>query len=282
MQLCTAERSLVFLPLFLALGWALPFKAEDNAHADQLQRRATYSVVAVDGGSAPTSSESQVPTTIFQTITKPAVPITTTVVEVDVSTLPGTTDVIVSVQTIKDTTTVTSYSIVDVKIPPVTVTKVSVVSAVPSTSTTSSIVLPSTTATTSPTTPSSSFSSTTPVISTSYTSTLTSSTSQTTSISTAPVSTFSTTTQSFDNGQWHTSYTHWSNTTATFTSPGATSQAASTFRSMPTTLAGDAAVNSIPIDNSAQAASPLSKKRDLGCLIKEAITNAFRLSQKQS
>ncbi|KAH8808168.1 hypothetical protein F5884DRAFT_791335 [Xylogone sp. PMI_703] len=280
MRLCASKRPLLFLPSLLSVGLALPFKAEDNGQVEHLLRRATYSVVPVDGGSSSTPSDSPVPTTVFQTITKPAVPITTTVIETDVLTLPGTTEVIISVQTIEDTSTaiVTSYSVVDIFTPTVTVTELSVVSPTRSIST-SSIVTPSTTSphglssatTVSVTTSSPKLSVTTPIITTSCTSTLTLGTSSEGSISTPHSSIPSTTSHTFDNGQWHTTYSHWSNTTAT---------AASTFRSMATRVV-DLPPNSIPIDNSVQGSSA-HRGRDLSHSLRAVISNAFGLWKRQS
>ncbi|KUJ07569.1 uncharacterized protein LY89DRAFT_691656 [Mollisia scopiformis] len=227
MRLNTSTSLFVASSLF-CLGSSLPFFPRSVA----LEPRATYSVVPVDGGSAATTdSAGQGEVTIVKTIVQSPTPTTQTVIETD--TLPPTTDIIISTQTVEGskttqtvdvtltpsatpvTVTATEYSVIDISAPttivlPPTATPSQLSTGGSKTATSNTNTIPETTpspikstsSTADSTTPASPPSSST--LETSYTSTFT-----------TPTSPASVSAASYDNGQWHTTYPTWSNGTAT-------------------------------------------------------------------
>ncbi|KAH9214922.1 hypothetical protein DL95DRAFT_389213 [Leptodontidium sp. 2 PMI_412] len=138
MRLNTSTPTLFAVSSLFCFGSSLPFLSQRAPILEPLVRRATYSVVPVDGGPAATddgSSDATIVKTIIQT------PAPVTVVETDNVTLPPVTNVLVSTKIIEGpkstqtvlvtithtpvattaTTTATKYSIIDVSSPPITV-----------------------------------------------------------------------------------------------------------------------------------------------------------------
>ncbi|TAQ87032.1 hypothetical protein B7494_g4649 [Chlorociboria aeruginascens] len=224
---------------------ALPFAPRNR---EPLVRRATYSVVPVDGGSSATTGDGQSgETTIIETVTDS--PIT--------KTIDDSNTVLITITPAQATATVTAtgYTIINVSSPTVTV-EIPVAQAPPSTIAVSASTT-SISESASPSTPTSfstlSTSSTTSTISesTPYTCSTTASTSTSTplrplttiqisnltsysstispltlisssSVAATIPSIISTTTKSYDDGKWHTTYPAWSNSTASMTGPAPT------------------------------------------------------------
>ncbi|PMD48829.1 hypothetical protein L207DRAFT_505862 [Hyaloscypha variabilis F] len=200
MHLYRSTSTLFAVSSLLSLASSLPFK-----FLESLARRATYSVVPVDGGSAASTTAGQGDATIYETIVVTAAPATKTIIDTDytVSTqivqLSGTVEtVLVTVTPPAATVTTTGYSIIDVSASQVTITT----TASPSSSSSATD------------TPSAASSSTTP------------------SPSPAPAITSSsflaTSSHTYDNGQWHTYYPSWNASTTSIISqlPATTSVAA--------------------------------------------------------
>ncbi|KAM3075678.1 hypothetical protein ACMFMG_007809 [Clarireedia jacksonii] len=157
----TSTSALFAWSSFFFLSSGLPFSPRDVVNV----RRATYSVVDVDGGSAKSTSGNAV----VKTVTQTEKPITKTIIETDKTTLPASTNHVVSTQTVKGSdktetivititpssspTTIISYSVVDVTVP-VTIVKTSTATPTPtptpaSTSSSTSPVITSSASTTS-------------------------------------------------------------------------------------------------------------------------------------
>ncbi|KAG4440280.1 hypothetical protein IFR05_004241 [Cadophora sp. M221] len=199
MRLNTSTPTLFAVSSLFCFGSSLPFLSQRAPVLEPLVRRATYSVVPVDGGPAATDDGSP-DATIVKTIIQTPAPVT--IVETDNVTLPPVTNVVVSTKIIEGpkstqtvlvtithtpvattaTTTATKYSIIDVSSPPVTV----VIPAPAASSTPSRTSKPD--AVPTPSTSSSSSSSTEP----SFTAIPTSSTSTSTSISSITIPSTST------------------------------------------------------------------------------------------
>ncbi|PVH78772.1 hypothetical protein DL98DRAFT_238617 [Cadophora sp. DSE1049] len=208
MRLNTSTPTLFAVSSLFCFGSSLPCLSQRAPVLEPLVRRATYSVVPVDGGPAATDDGSP-DATIVKTIIHTPAPVT--IVETDNVTLPPVTNVVVSTKLIEGpkstqtvlvtithspvattaTTTATKYSIIDVSSPPVTV----VIPAPAASSTPSSSSNPTTTSTSSsatvPSKSSSSQTSSTEATSTSTTSTSTSISSLAASTSTPTTSTTS-------------------------------------------------------------------------------------------
>jgi hypothetical protein len=181
----------------LSFGSSLPFH-----FLEPLDRRATYSVVPVDGGSAAsTGGSGQGDATIYKTIiiTATPAPATKTIIETDTA---ENTDYIISTQTVQLSGTVRTI-LVTVTPPAATITKTGY-----------SIIDVSASQVTSTTTASPSSSSTIPTTSASLET-------SSPSIETFP-SSFSTSSHSFDDGQWHTYYPAWNASSTSITSQAAT------------------------------------------------------------
>ncbi|KAK0100126.1 hypothetical protein ONS95_008466 [Cadophora gregata] len=138
MRLNTSTPTLFAVSSLFCFGSSLPFLSQRVPVLVPLVRRATYSVVPVDGGPAATDAGSPQATIVTTIIHTPA-PVT--IVETDNVTLPPVTDIVVSTKIIEGpkttqnivvtitqtsdpttaTTTATEYSIIDVSSPPVTV-----------------------------------------------------------------------------------------------------------------------------------------------------------------
>ncbi|KAG4418587.1 hypothetical protein IFR04_008298 [Cadophora malorum] len=138
MRLNISTPTLFAVSSLFCFGSSLPFLSRRSPVLEPLVRRATYSVVPVDGGPAATKDGSP-EATIVKTIIHTPAPVT--IVETDNVTLPPVTDVVVSTKIIEGpkstqtvlvtvthspvaptaTTTATKYSIIDVSSPPVTV-----------------------------------------------------------------------------------------------------------------------------------------------------------------
>ncbi|KAH8789200.1 hypothetical protein BGZ57DRAFT_878642 [Hyaloscypha finlandica] len=164
----------------LSFGSSLPFH-----FLEPLDRRATYSVVPVDGGSAaPTEGSGQGDATIYRTIivTATPAPATKTIIETDTA---ENIDYIISTQTVQLSGTVRTI-LVTITPPAATITKTGY-----------SIIDVSASQVTSTTTPSPSSSSTIPTTSASL---------ETSSSSIKTFQSSSTSSHSFDDGQWHTYY----------------------------------------------------------------------------
>lgn len=258
----STSRSLFVASTFFCLGSSLPFFPRKN----EINRRATYSVVPVDGGAAATTNTAgQGEVTIVKTIVETPAPATQTIVKTD--TLPPTTDTIISTQTIEGqkttqiiqvtvtptatavTITATEYSVINIGgpttivLPPTTTTspatQVSPASSrsAESSSSTTDKTSPALTTTTSQTSHSTTSSSTT----TSLPAIAVSTTSAPSTLETSYTSTYTyatTSTSAYDNGQWHTTYPPWSNATATLRMASTPVQSTLPF---PTDLAGGVA-----------------------------------------
>jgi hypothetical protein len=218
----------------LSLGSSLPLNG-----LEPLLKRATYSVVPVDGGSnASAGGSGQGDATIYKTIVITQTPETKTIIETNTAKI---TDYIISTQTVQlsgtvqtilvtvttpaATTTTTGYSIIDVSASQVTITT----TASPSSSSTIS-------ATSAP------FETSSSRLEASPSSTETSSSTQMSSsvkTSSYPIATFSSTpttsSQSHDNGQWHTYYPAW-NASSTLVTSHATASISVEATTTPTSM----------------------------------------------
>jgi hypothetical protein len=220
MHLYRSAPALFALSSLSSLGSSLPFH-----FLDPLVRRATYSVVPVDGGSAATTAangkgdvtiyitENSAPKTIIETDT---VAVTDYLVSTKTIQQSGTVEtVLVTITPPAATVTTTGYSIIDVTPAQVTVT------AAPSPSSSSVSTIESSTASSSivaSTSSTSSSSVVTPAPSTNSTSTRS-------TIS----SSLSTSSHTYDNGQWHTYYPAWNaSSTAIPSQAAATASGAAT------------------------------------------------------
>ncbi|KAE8445787.1 hypothetical protein EG329_012845 [Mollisiaceae sp. DMI_Dod_QoI] len=235
----------------LCLGSSLPFFPRKAA----LEPRATYSVVPVDGGSAaPTNTAGQGEVTIVKTVVETPTPATQTIIETD--TLPPTTDIIISTQTVAGpettqtvditltpvatptTVTATEYSVIDISTPTTIVLPPTATTSQTSTKSSELAAPPNTSTNTAPTisVPKTTISSTTADLSLSATASASSTAknSNTSSITTS-IPLASASTASYDNGQWHTTYPTWSNGTATLRTAATSVQTAPPF---PTELEG--------------------------------------------
>lgn len=200
------NRSTSALAIFslLSLASSLPFN-----FLEPLVRRATYSVVPVDGGSAAsTGAAGQGDATIYETIIVTAAPATKTLVDTiaitdyivstEIVQLSGIVQtVLVTVTPPAATVTTTGYSIIDVSASQVTITT----TASPSLSSSSSTTLSA------------------------------ASVSTTLSPSAAPATTSSleSSSHTYDNGQWHTYYPSWNaSSTSIVSQPPATTSFAAT------------------------------------------------------
>jgi hypothetical protein len=225
MHLYRSAPALFALSLLSSLGSSLPFH-----FLDPLARRATYSVVPVDGGSAATTAASEkgdvtiyitenpAPKTIIETDT---VSVTDYLVSTKTIQLSGTVQtVLVTITPPAATVTTTGYSIIDVTPAQVTIT------ATPSPSSSSVSTITSSTASSSTVTSTSSTSSSavvTPAPSTNWTSKVL------IIPSTTPSSSLATSSHTYDNGQWHTYYPAWNaSSTAVPSQAAATASGAAT------------------------------------------------------
>ncbi|PMD12077.1 hypothetical protein NA56DRAFT_652743 [Hyaloscypha hepaticicola] len=230
MHLYRSAPALFALSSLSSLGSSLPFN-----FLDPLARRATYSVVPVDGGSAATTAasggdvtiyitENPAPKTIIETDT---VAVTEYLVSTKTIQLSGTVQtVLVTITPPAATVTTTGYSIIDVTPAQVTIT------ATPSPSSSSVSTITSFTESSSTVTSTSSTSSSAVVT----TAPSTNSTSKLLTIpSPSPSSSLSTSSHTYDNGQWHTYYPAWNaSSTAIPSQVGATASGAATPRRLPT------------------------------------------------
>jgi hypothetical protein len=197
MHLNRSPPALFAISSLLSLGSSLPL-------LEPLVRRATYSVVPVDGGSAAsTAASGGGDSIIYETIFVTQTPAPKTIIETDTAQV---TDYVVSTQTVQlsgtvqtllvtvtpptTTVTATGYSIIDVTQSQVTITTTPTLS-----SSTSSVVL----------------------------------TASSSSLETSS-STLQTSSHSYDNGQWHTYYPVWnaSSTSTTLQTAATTTAAAAT------------------------------------------------------
>ncbi|KIN01797.1 hypothetical protein OIDMADRAFT_179106 [Oidiodendron maius Zn] len=232
-----------FSSLFL-LAASLPFSPDRVTISASLIKRATYSVVPVDGGSTATGNGGLPVVTVLETITQVPVPATTTVFETD--TLPPVTKssettktVVVSVSSPPTTVTETSYSTISFKASSVTIetpgptASTYTGSATHSISPNTTIIPASTYSTTLLNTSSrqSGYTSTTITLlgsNATITATFQTSTSNGAVTITTPTSptgpsdvsipgvttmlTSTSATKTYDNGQWHTTYPPWNST----------------------------------------------------------------------
>jgi len=243
MRFNTPAPTLFAVSSLFCLGSSLPFFRREPIWLEPLIRRATYSVVAVDGGSAATTTANEVAATIIATITETPAAETKTIIETDSVTVQSViTDYKTSTQTIKgsETTatvvvtvtpsatilTTTPYSVVDVS-PPTSTETSTYLKPNPSSSTPLSPQLTTSTPSLETPAPSPNPSTTALEISisvtsssflavTSYTSKFTVSAGTSTITSTFPSAS---STKIYDDGQWHTTYPTWSNGSATATKP---------------------------------------------------------------
>lgn len=203
MHLNRPTPALFAISSLLSLGLSLPFN-----WLEPLARRATYSVVPVDGGSAAsTGANGQGDTTIYETIIVTEPPATKTIIETDTAEI---TDYIISTKTVQlsgtvqtvlvtvtppaATVTTTGYSIIDVNQSQVTITTTASPSSSSATTTPPASSSPSITTTPSPS------SSSSPATTSSFSSSL------------------STSSHSYDDGQWHTYYPAWNASSTSITS----------------------------------------------------------------
>ncbi len=295
MRLNTSTPILFALSSLLQLGSSLPFFHRRAALVEPLVRRATYSVVPVDGGPSPTAANGSPDdtATVVETIVQTQTPATTeTIIETDNITLPPTTDYVASTRTVPgskttqtivvtltpsaSTTTTTDYSVIDVN-PTVTTTDAPAPPAILSTSASiSSSLEPSSAPTTTATSASSSATSSSTIseaesVSTSYTPTVVVSPSTSTSSPSFTTPTSTSSKPAYDNGQWHTYYPTWSNSTRTATPVVKSAEATPsipTLPSLPTSVSVRIPEGSVPgldsrseeygIEKRVMAASPNS------------------------
>ncbi|KAH6678088.1 hypothetical protein B0J14DRAFT_581865 [Halenospora varia] len=138
MHLNTSNSALFALSCLFSLTSTLPLSPRKIEVLEPLVRRATYSVVPVDGGSAPSVTTIKgSPSTILSVITEVETPPPTTIIQTDKITLSPTTDHVVTTQTLPATAstetdvvtitpsavtvTKTGYSIIDINSPTTTV-----------------------------------------------------------------------------------------------------------------------------------------------------------------
>ncbi|KAE9376644.1 hypothetical protein N431DRAFT_435896 [Stipitochalara longipes BDJ] len=181
MYLDKSVSALFAISSLLPLASSLPFN-----FLEPLARRATYSVVPVDGGSAASTANGQGDATIYETIVVTAAPATKTIIGTDyvVSTqivqLSGTVQtVLMTITSPAATVTTTGYSIIDVSASQVTITTTASPSSSSSVTNTLSAISISTTPSPSP------------------------------APATTSSSSLETSSHSYDNGQWHTYYPSW-------------------------------------------------------------------------
>jgi hypothetical protein len=228
MRFNRSSSSLLALSCVVVLSVALPLiPQQQNVAIEPLVRRATYSVVAVNG---PTTTAAAAPATVVETTTQ--TPAATTLIKTD--TLSASTDtvistitatgtestqtVLVSVTAKPATVTTIRYSVIDVS-PPVTVDVLVTVSATGSNPTAASQTPAVTTIPASQSAlhsaPTSNPDATVPQSTGHLSSYTTTTIVPSTLTSAAALSLSSATSLPYDNGQWHTTYRAWSNLTST-------------------------------------------------------------------